>query len=148
MTLRAVLLSLMLLPLATSCNGCNRGDDDDDGAAPLDVPVNLAVTNGDGHYEIAWDPVAGATGYRVYEADTAGADPATLTPLEVVAPPFSKSAVPNWVTRYYRVQAVAATRPASGLSAEIGAAGNAGWLITSRRSAANGAAVSVHEDVG
>ena len=97
--------------------GCNRGDDDDDGATPLGVPVNLAVTNGDGHYELTWDPVADATGYRVYEADTAGADPATLTPIESAAPPFSKTAVPNWVTKSYRVQAVAALKHRLGKSA-------------------------------
>ncbi len=136
-TLRAALLCLTLLPLAAFSTGCNGGggDDDDDGATPLDAPTNLAVTNGDGHYEITWDLVPDAVGYRVFEADTVGADPATLTPIEVVAPPFARTGIANWITKYYRVQAVGVDRPVSALSADIGAAGSAGWLIASRKNA-------------
>lgn len=134
MTLRAM-LCITLVSVSSAVAGCSGGDDDDDGATPLAAPANVAASTGDHRIVLTWDAVPDAVGYRVYEADSAGVNVATLTPIEVAVTTVERTPAANWTPKYYRVRAVGTGRPSSDLSAEVSAFGNAGWIISGRRNA-------------
>lgn len=126
--LRAALI-LAAIPVVSACNGGGKKDDTPD---PVPVPGNVAVTAvGHQRATLSWDAVTGATGYRVYVAETAAADPATITPVEVTAPPLEATGLANWQASYFRVSALDGARE-SELSLEVSATPTAGWLVTDR----------------
>ena len=129
-TLRASALVLSGLAAVCFAAACSGGGHHGATGSPTPTPAapqNVAATAANATFHLRWDPVAGATGYKVFLSPTAITTTAGATPVFVPAPPYDATA-PNWQPRYARVQAVAGAL-VSPLSAEVSATPTAGYLV-------------------
>jgi len=79
-------------------------------AGPPPAPVNLAATPSNSRVVLAWTPVAGATGYKVFRAAASGAY-AFASPLAsgIATPSFTDATAVNGTTYFYVVEATNAS---------------------------------------
>ena len=70
---------------------------------PTTAPTHLTATPGITRVQLSWDPVSGATSYRVYRAIMGSGDP--LPVAIVTAPAFKNTGLVNGTTYVYRVAA-------------------------------------------
>ncbi len=138
------------------CEECDTKDANGDGVVSVAdllavlqlgvaVPQNVVAKGGYHRTVVTWDPVSGATGYKLYAAAAPNVVLATITPVDVAAPPYQHGGLPNWVPVYYRVAAVfgATVGPPS---AEVQAIPTAGHVVTQRDSPPNAVVRIFHAD--
>jgi hypothetical protein len=82
-------------------------------------PVGLTAISQDGTVGLAWQPVPGASGYRVYRGTTASSITTLLTAQPIASAAFSDSTAANGHAFYYAVTAISG----SGESPRSGVAG-------------------------
>lgn len=75
------------------------------GATPRDAPQNVRATAGDAQVTIDWDPISGASGYRI----EVNSKLASFTVTDHPAPPFVHQRALNWTTYSYTVRATFGT---------------------------------------
>lgn len=69
------------------------------------APTGVQAAAGDGKNTVSWSAVAGATGYNLYWATTAGVTPTTGNKLAGVSSPYVHGGLSDGVTYYYVVAA-------------------------------------------
>jgi|GEM_PF-372156 len=72
---------------------------------PPAAPTNLNANAGDGRIDLAWVPVAGATGYNVYRGTASGVSTGGTPIGTVTTPSFTSIGLTNGVTYYFKVVA-------------------------------------------
>jgi len=76
-------------------------------ATPMAAPINVVATPGDAHVALAWDAVAGATGYDVLRSTTSGSGYASIaTP---ATNSYDDTTAVNGTQYFYVIDAVNAT---------------------------------------
>jgi hypothetical protein len=86
---------------------------------PLAPPTGLMVTNeGDGALDLAWDSVAGATGYNLYRSPLSGGGWVKLNSIPLTGMTYSDSGLRNAVNSYYVVTSLDDAGNESSYSAE------------------------------
>ncbi len=88
---------------------------------PPAAPTNLKAIAGDKQVTLNWDPVTGATAYRVYWQNSAGVDTATANKVDASGPSYTLTGLINDTTYYLVVTAMDAGGAESAKSAEISA---------------------------
>lgn len=83
-----------------------------------DVPQFVLATSSSARNELSWQAVAGATGYVVYFAATAGVTKGTATAISTNSNPYTHTGLTNNTTYYYAIAAVNGAGE-SALSAEV-----------------------------
>ena len=72
-------------------------------------PTGLTAIAGSGSNVLAWQPVSGATGYKVYRTATVGGARTLLTATPITTTRYVDSTAVNGTLRYYVVTAIAAS---------------------------------------
>lgn len=79
---------------------------DSQNLAPATGPVNISVVSANAANAISWDPVAGATGYKIYWATSAGVSKQTSPALTPATSPYNHAGLTNGTTYYYIITAI------------------------------------------
>ncbi|MDD3146874.1 MAG: SUMF1/EgtB/PvdO family nonheme iron enzyme [Candidatus Riflebacteria bacterium] len=88
---------------------------------PPAAPTNLKAIAGDKQVTLNWDPVTGATAYRVYWQNSAGVDTATANKVDASGPSYTLTGLINDTNYYLVVTAMDAGGAELAKSAEISA---------------------------
>ena len=105
-------VTVLFLIAALSLHACGRGGHRQGGGVVPPAPTGVAVTAFSGAVTIGWDPVAGATSYRIYMAASPGVTKANYQTLPsgdqnaVAAGPFTHSGLTDGTTYYFVVTAL------------------------------------------
>lgn len=94
---------LTIVTCTMALAGCGGGSGRTTGLLP---PTGLSATPGDGSVSLDWNPVVGATSYKLYWSMSPGVTKATGNPLPVVSPPHTHGGLTNGTTYYYVVVSV------------------------------------------
>lgn len=79
---------------------------DSQNVAPATGPANISVTSANSANTISWNPVTGATGYKIYWATSASVNKQTSPVLTSSTSPCNHAGLTNGTTYYYIITAV------------------------------------------
>ena len=88
------------------------------------APTGLAASAGSTNVSLSWNPVSGATSYKIYRGTSSGGEHLATS---VTAPAFNDTSLTSYTTYYYEVSAVSSSGEGP-LSTEVSTTPGSDWF--------------------